>query len=79
MQIFRDDDGVSNIIEINPRFGGGYPLTWMAGADFPRAIVEGIADPTRTSAPLEWRHDLVMLRFDDAIFVEGVADGRCTS
>ena len=27
-------------IEINPRFGGGYPLSYLAGANFPKWIIQ---------------------------------------
>ena len=34
-------------IEINPRFGGGYPLSYLAGANFPNwAIREYLMDET---------------------------------
>lgn len=32
-------DGVPYILEMNARFGGGYPFSHMAGCDLPRAIV----------------------------------------
>ena len=33
-------DGEMYILEMNARFGGGYPFSHMAGCDLPRAIVE---------------------------------------
>lgn len=30
------------ILELNPRFGGGYPLSHLAGADFPRLVLSMI-------------------------------------
>lgn len=30
------------VLELNPRFGGGYPFSHLAGADYPRAIVEWV-------------------------------------
>jgi len=32
-------DGKAFVLELNPRFGGGYPYSHLAGADFPGAIV----------------------------------------
>lgn len=37
--IIRDEEGRDWIIDINPRFGGGYPFSHFAGADVPRAYV----------------------------------------
>jgi carbamoyl-phosphate synthase large subunit len=37
------------ILEMNPRFGGGYPVSQLAGADFPKLIIEmlrgGVPEP----------------------------------
>jgi len=36
--LFVDDRGV-HVLELNPRFGGGYPVSHLAGADFPGQIL----------------------------------------
>jgi len=36
--VFRSKDSIY-VLEMNPRFGGGYPFSHVAGADVPRAIV----------------------------------------
>ena len=36
------DDGVPRLIELNPRFGGGYPFTHAAGANIVRACVDWV-------------------------------------
>jgi carbamoyl-phosphate synthase large subunit len=69
IQIFADEDNFA-IIEINPRFGGGYPLSWQAGADFPRWFLEDVSGFPKAGCPAEWKSGMVMLRFDDAVFID---------
>jgi carbamoyl-phosphate synthase large subunit len=40
VDLFRTGDGAVHVIELNLRFGGGYPVSHLAGADFPAMIVE---------------------------------------
>lgn len=71
MQVMVDEvTGGMAVIEINPRFGGGYPLTWEAGGRYPRWIVEEILGLPSTASADAWREGLVMLRYDEAVFVE---------
>lgn len=69
VQMFMDaETGVMNVIEINARFGGGFPLTRAAGADVPgwlMAAAEGEA-PTQS---LAWEPGTVMLRYDSSVIV----------
>jgi len=55
-------------IEINPRFGGGFPLAIRAGADFPRWIVEMMLNREPSLGLTVWEDGVLMLRFDEAIF-----------
>lgn len=63
-------------IEINPRFGGGYPLSYHAGANYPgwllREYLLGMEIPVMTN----WEEDLLMLRYDDEVIVHGNKDQR---
>ena len=72
LQAFKVADGGYVFIEINPRYGGGYPLSWHAGADYTRWMIEeaaGVApDFARGQA---FRANLGMLRYDDEIIVDG--------
>lgn len=67
-QAIKTESGLSAIFEINARFGGGYPLAHRAGATFARWLIEQRVCLPRTSND-DWEADLVMLRYDDAVFV----------
>jgi carbamoyl-phosphate synthase large subunit len=70
-QCFLSGESDLRVIEINARFGGGYPLSREAGADFPRWMVqEALGQPMEASFD-DWQDDLVMLRYDEAVFVTG--------
>ena len=58
------------VIEINARYGGGFPLALEAGADFPRWQLEELLGLPSTAAADGWRDGLVMLRYDAAVFVD---------
>ncbi|MCB9383281.1 MAG: ATP-grasp domain-containing protein [Bryobacterales bacterium] len=71
IQIFEDEEGEQRVIEINARFGGGYPLAQAAGAPFARWIVEEAQGRTPEPAFDDWQDDLAMLRFDEAVYLPG--------
>ncbi len=72
LQAFKVADGGIVFIEINPRYGGGYPLSWHAGADYPRWMIEEAAGAKPDfAAGRAFRANLGMLRYDDEIIVEG--------
>ena len=70
VQCFLQSDGEIVFIEINPRFGGGYPLSYRAGADFPSWLMQSFVGENPKIAVDEWEDGLAMLRYDDAIFVK---------
>ncbi|SOE00252.1 ATP-grasp domain-containing protein [Blastococcus haudaquaticus] len=53
VQGFVADDGTATVVEINPRFSGGLPLTLAAGADVVSAYLAGIRDP-QAELPFLW-------------------------
>ena len=55
-------------IEINPRFGGGYPLTYKSGAAYSDFILKEYILNEKIEAFEGWTHDLKMLRYDAAYF-----------
>ncbi len=56
-------------IEINPRFGGGYPLSYMAGGNFPELLIREYFMGETVEYFDDWMDGMLMLRYDDAIFV----------
>jgi carbamoyl-phosphate synthase large subunit len=72
IQCFLDGDGTIAIIEINARFGGGYPLAHQAGARFTDWLLD--EQEGRSVGPCDdWTDDLAMLRYDEAVFTTGKA------
>lgn len=70
VQCFLQSNGDISSIEINPRFGGGYPLSYQAGADFPSWILQLLNGKRPDVSIDQWEDNLVMLRYDDAVFVK---------
>ncbi len=57
-------------IEINPRFGGGFPLSYLAGGNFPKWIIEEyILGNKKIEVCENWEKNLLMLRYDDEILI----------
>lgn len=69
IQVFVDGDDLA-VIEINARYGGGFPLSLEAGADFPRWMLEELLGLPSTASADRWRPGVVMLRYDAAVFVD---------
>jgi carbamoyl-phosphate synthase large subunit len=66
-QAIVDQAGAATLIEINARFGGGFPLAHAAGARFPRWLLEEVLGRASTAGD-EWREALTMLRYDSSVF-----------
>lgn len=68
IQCFFLDDGRIKYIEINPRFGGGVPLSIEAGADFPKWIFQELLGRHLRVRRDGWKNGLCMLRYDHAVW-----------
>ena len=55
------DGRLVHVIEINPRFGGGFPLTWQAGGRYPRMDHREMLDLPSTVSDDGWSDRLLML------------------
>ena len=72
MQVFYNKKTNSiKALEINPRFGGGYPLSYLAGANYPRFIIQEYLLGQEIEHFEDWEENLLMLRYDDEILVHG--------
>lgn len=58
-------------LEINPRFGGGFPLSYAAGANYPGWLVDEYLLGKVVDTFDEWESDLLMLRYDAKVLVHG--------
>ncbi len=56
-------------IEINPRFGGGYPLTYLSGANYTKWVIEEYLLNKEVTDFSDWESDLLMLRYDAEVLV----------
>jgi len=65
IQLFSRPDGQRYAaLEINPRFGGGYPLSYAAGANYPGWLIDEYLLSKEVSFFDGWEADLLMLRYD---------------
>lgn len=72
MQVFYNKETNSiKALEINPRFGGGFPLSYLAGANYPRFIIQEYLLGQDIDQFEDWEENLLMLRYDDEILVHG--------
>jgi len=70
LQLFLTDDDRLKFIEINPRFGGGAPLSIKAGANFPKWILQEASGKKPNIRPDGFKDDLIMLRYDSEVWLK---------
>ena len=70
LQLFLTDNEKVRFIEINPRFGGGVPLSIKAGADFPKWILQEVLGRKTQIRFDGYKNKLIMLRYDSEVWVE---------
>jgi carbamoyl-phosphate synthase large subunit len=67
------------VIEVNPRFGGGAPLSIHAGANFPKwLLTEFLGRPLRGTL-MRYRDAVTMLRYDQSVFLNDVGKLKRTT
>lgn len=70
VQLIRDDMGINHYIEINPRFGGGAPLSMKAGADSAGGLLRCLMGENLPYQPEAAAQGAVYSRFDQCVCVE---------
>ncbi len=59
-------------LEINPRFGGGFPLSYASGANYPGWLIEEYLLHKEICYFDGWTSDLMMLRYDAHVLIKNV-------
>lgn len=67
VQLIRDDAGINHYIEINPRFGGGAPLSIKAGADSTELLLRCLMGEKLAFQPNAASDGAVFSRFDQSV------------
>lgn len=70
IQGFLGDDNIFRYIEINPRFGGGAPMSIKAGANSCEWLYKIMNGTDIESAEITVKDRMVFSRFDDCIMIE---------
>lgn len=71
LQLFLTEKKHIKFIEVNPRFGGGAPLSIRAGADFPKWILQELVGRRPRIDFDAFQDGLVMLRYDAEVWLDG--------
>jgi carbamoyl-phosphate synthase large subunit len=69
LQLFLTGDNEVKFIEINPRFGGGAPLSIKTGANFPKWILQELSGQEPRIRPAAFKDNLIMLRYDSEVWL----------
>ncbi len=70
LQLFLTKKNEVKFIEINPRFGGGVPLSIKAGANFPKWLLQEMLGAKTNIRFDSFRDKLIMLRYDSEVWLE---------
>ncbi len=71
MDIMQRANGDYCVLELNPRFGGGFPFSYEAGVNLPKAIIEWIKGNPVDSAILQPEYGRVFAKNDYLMEIRG--------
>ena len=76
IQCFREQDGTLLVTDVNPRFGGAFPLPLAAGSRYPELAI-ALANGERPEPMVgEFREGMFMTRFFSDLVLTAGSDGR---
>ena len=75
IQCFREPGGTKLVTDINPRFGGGFPLPLAAGGRYPELALALAAGERPEPTLGEFREGVVMTRFFSHLSLTAAGDG----
>ena len=75
IQCFREPDGTHRVTDINPRFGGGFPLPTAAGSRYPELALALAAGERPEPRLGDYRAGLYMTRFFGELVLTAGLDG----
>ena len=75
VQCFREADGTHRITDVNPRFGGAFPLPQAAGAAYPELVLSLAAGERPEPRLGEFTEGVVMTRFLSHLSLTAAPDG----
>ena len=70
LQLLLTNNKQIKFVEINPRFGGGAPLSIKAGANFPKWILQELSGKKPNIRFDSFKDNLIMLRYDSEVWLE---------
>jgi carbamoyl-phosphate synthase large subunit len=70
IQCFREPDGSLPVTDVNPRFGGGFPLPTAAGSRYPELALALAAGERPEPMLGEFRDGVVMTRYFSQVILE---------
>ena len=76
LQLFLTRNDKIKFIEVNPRFGGGAPLSIKAGANFPKWILQELIGKKVNIRFDNFKDNLIMLRYDSEVWVNNPTKNR---
>jgi carbamoyl-phosphate synthase large subunit len=75
IQCFREPDGTHRVTDINPRFGGAFPLPTAAGSRYPELALALAAGERPEPRLGDFRAGLYMTRFFSELVLSAGVDG----